>query len=97
MNVVRVIEYVSYEAIALCKALLAHGLLAMISADLESDQFLARMSKRLKESTAAACINAYFGIIFHLCENDDKLEHKVSTFVAKSLRTSITRKYKQAK
>ena len=97
LNVVRIIEFLSYESVAVCKALLAHGLLRFINADLASELFLKRLSQKPKESTVAACINSYFGIIYHFYENDDNLDHKVSKFVTEDLQTSITRKYKKAK
>ena len=97
LNIVRIIELLSYESVAVCRALLAHGLLTFINADLESELFMKRLGQKTRESTVAACTNSYFGIIYYFYENDDNLDHKVSKFVTAKLQISTTKKFKKAK
>ena len=49
-NIVRIIELMSLESVAVCRALLAHGLLTFINADLENELFFKRLGQKQKES-----------------------------------------------
>lgn len=73
------------------------NLLALLNADLESNTFLNKMDKKSKESKTANCIKIYFGIIFHLWDNDDQLDEKVSEFIDENLDVSNILKYKHSK